>query len=108
MMVCFDSSSDCNTTGVAFQGIPRTPKLVMVGVTNGSEHVLYEHILDMKLYQFYHAGQVVSNPYFNSFKTTYQQPTLMLNTRETQAMNVSFNVDNELAKQLTAIRVYLK
>lgn len=108
MMVCFDSSSDCNTIGVALQGIPRTPKLVLVGVASGSEHVLYEHILDMKMYQFYHAGQTVSNSYFNSFKTTYQQPTLMLNTRETQAMNVSFNVDNELAKQLTAIRVYLK
>ena len=109
MMICFDSSRNCSTVGISFDNIPRSPKLVIIGVTeSGHERILYEHLLNTNLYEFYSPGETVTSKYFVSYNVTYKQPTLMLNTKKTDIVDVSFDIDNDFARQLRGVKIYLK
>lgn len=113
MMVCFaeyyNGSTECNNIGVNFDNIPRSPKLVIIATDKTNrDYILYQHMLDTKMYEFVQAGESKTHRTFTSFKKTYYQPALILYTKETKRMNINFDVDNNLAKNLQSIKVYLK
>lgn len=108
MMVCFDGSRECYSIGVDFQHIPRNPKLVMVGISGDREYVLFRKELDMKMYEFLQAGDSRNESIFANYKTTYQQPTMIVHSQRKYAVDVSFEIENSMAKQLESIKVYLQ
>jgi diphthamide synthase subunit DPH2 len=107
MMVCFDAS-DCYSVGVNFENMPRVPKLVLSSVVGGQEYILYEQELDMKMYEFIHAGEGRYHSVFTQFKTNYNQPTLIVHPARQQVVDVKFEIDNNLARQMNNIKVYLR
>jgi len=107
MMVCFDGS-DCYSVGVNFENMPRVPKLVLSSVVGGQEYILYEQELDMKMYEFIHAGEGRYHSVFTQYKTNYNQPTLIVHSTRQQAVDVRFEIDNNLARQMNNIKVYLR
>jgi len=107
MMVCFDGS-DCQTIGVNFENMPRNPKLVLASVVNGNEYVLYQQELDMKMYEYMQAGEGKYHSNFVKYKTNYNQPTLIVYPKRQHVVDVSFEIDNNLARQMDNIKVYLR
>jgi hypothetical protein len=107
MMVCFDGS-DCYSVGVNFENMPRVPKLVLASVVNGNEYILYEQELDMKMYELIHAGEGRYHSTFSAYKTNYNQPTLIVYPNRQHVVDVSFVIDNTLAKQMDNIKVFLR
>jgi hypothetical protein len=113
MMVCFaeyhGNNTDCRNIGVSFDNIPRSPKLLVVATDNtGAQYIMYQHFLDMKMYEFIQAGESKSMRWMTRIKNTYHQPALLVYTKETQSMKISFDVDNKFAKNIQSIKVYLK
>lgn len=113
MMVCFaeyhGNNTDCRNIGVSFDNIPRSPKLVVVATDNkGVQYIMYQQFLDMSMYEFVQAGESKSMRWMTRIKNTYHQPALLVYTKETQSMKISFDVDNKFAKNIQNIKVYLK
>jgi hypothetical protein len=108
MMVCFDGSNDCHTIGVNFQHIPRVPNLLVVGSGSGRDYILYRRELDMKMYELLSAGDSRSETIFTNFKTTYQQPTLLVHSQRRYSVDFNFEINNSIATQLENIKVYLQ
>jgi len=107
MMVCFDGS-ECYTIGVNFENMPRNPKLVLAGVVDGQEYIVYQQELDLKMYEFLQAGEGKYNSNFTKYKTNYNQPTLIVYPKRQHVVDVSFEIDNNLARQLETLKVYLR
>jgi hypothetical protein len=107
MMVCFDGS-DCQSIGVTFENMPRNPKLVLVSVVNGNEYVLYQQELDMKMYEYMQAGEGKYLSSIAKYKTNFNQPTLILYPKRQHVVDISFDIDNNLARQMDNIKVYLR
>jgi len=107
MMICFDGS-DCYNVGVNFDNMPRVPKLVLASVIKGNEYILYEQELDMKMYEFIQAGEGRYHSIFTQYKTNYNQPTLIVHPNRQHVVDVSFAIDNTLARQMDNIKVYLR
>lgn len=107
MMICFDGS-DCYSVGVNFENMPRNPKLVLASVVNGNEYILYQQELDMKMYEFMQAGEGRYHSNFIKHKTNYNQPTLIVYPKRQHVVDISFEIDNNLARQMDNIKVYLR
>jgi hypothetical protein len=107
MMICFDGS-DCRTVGVNFENMPRNPKLVLASVVNGNEYVLYQQELDMKMYEYMQAGEGKYLSSIAKYKTNFNQPTLILYPKRQHVVDISFEIDNNLARQMDNIKVYLR
>lgn len=112
MMVCFGmyirSSVDCFNLDVDMT-MPRNPKILIVGKVRGQDVFLHEQYLeDTRMYQFVNAGEYRNNRFLPNFKTTYNQPALVIFENEKHSLPVKFNVSNDLVKQLESVQVYLK
>lgn len=112
MMVCFGmyirSSVDCFNLDVDMT-MPRNPKIVIIGKIRGQDVFLHEQYLeDTRMYQFVSAGDSRNNRYFPKFKTTYNQPALVIYENEKHSIPVKFAVSNDLVKQLESVQVYLR
>ena len=111
-MVCFASSRgsfmNCKTVGVTFVNIPKYPKLIVEVVANGVSYRAYETELDMKLYEYVHPGDYKQHRIFKSYRETFHQPAWMIYTNERQNKRVQFSLDNNLAKNVEKVRVYLR
>jgi hypothetical protein len=112
MMVCFGmyikSSVDCFNLDVDMT-MPRNPKIVVIGKVQGQDVFLHEQYLeDSKMYKFVSAGDSRYNRFFPNYKTTYNQPALVIFENEKQSVPVKFAVNNELVKQLESVQVYLR
>ena len=107
MMICFDGS-DCQTVGVNFENMPRNPKLVLASVVNGNEYILYQQELDMKMYEYMQAGEGKYHNNFVKYKTNYNQPTLIVYPKRQHVVDISFEIDNNLARQMDNVKVYLR
>jgi len=88
--------------------MPRNPKLVLASVVNGNEYVLYQQELDMKMYEYMQAGEGKYHSNFVRYKTNYNQPTLIVYPKRQHVVDVSFEIDNNLARQMDNIKVYLR
>jgi hypothetical protein len=111
-MVCFgayrNSTVDCYNIDVDFAYIPRNPKLVMIATVDGQQIQLYEQYVDMQLYTFASAGDVWYNKFFPQHKTTMNQPAFMVYEKESQKMQVKFDVNNELMKRINNVQIYIR
>lgn len=112
MMVCFGmyirSSVDCFNLDVDMT-MPRNPKIVVIGKVRGQDVFLHEQYLeDTRMYQFVNAGDYRSNRFLPNFKTTYNQPALVIFENEKHSLPVKFAVSNDLVKQLESVQVYLR
>ena len=112
MMVCFGayikSSVDCFNLDVDMR-MPRNPKIVVVGKVQGNDVVLHEQYLeDSRMFQWVNAGDAKYNRFFPKYKTTYNQPALVIFENERHTIPVKFNISNDLARQLESTQVYLK
>ena len=112
MMVCFGmyirSSVDCFNLDVDMT-MPRNPKIVVIGKVRGQDVFLHEQYLeDTRMYQFVNAGEYRSNRFLPNFKTTYNQPALVIFENEKHSLPVKFAVSNDLVKQLESVQVYLR
>jgi hypothetical protein len=112
MMVCFSgrrgSFIECNNIGVDFAKLPRTPKVVVVGIADGANHLLYKAELDFSGYEFVYPGERRYHNFFKSYKKTFNQPALILYVDETQNINPRFKVDNKIAKNMKEVKVFLQ
>jgi hypothetical protein len=112
MMVCYGiyikSSVDCFNLDVDMT-MPRNPKLVMVGKIDGQEIVLHEHFIeDSRLYKFAAAGDSRYNRFFPDYKTTFNQPALVIFEKERERVPVKFVVSNDVIRNIESVQVYLR
>jgi hypothetical protein len=112
MMVCFGayikSSVDCFNLDVDMR-MPRNPKIVVVGKVQGNDIIIHEQYLeDSRMFQWVNAGDAKYNRFFPKYKTTYNQPALVIYENERHIIPVKFNISNDLARQLESTQVYLK
>jgi hypothetical protein len=105
MMVCF-SGNECSSIDVDMT-FPRNPKLVLVANIGGQEVVLYEQFLDMKMYRYVPAGETVNNSIFKSYNVRYNQPALLIDERQ-QTVPVSFNLSNDVIRNVSSVNVFLR
>lgn len=111
-MICFASSRgsfmDCKNLGVTFVNIPKYPKLVVEVVANGVTYRAYETEVEMKLYEYVYPGDQRSHKFFKNYRETFHQPAWMIYTEQKQTQRVQFRLDNQLAKNVEKVRVYLR
>ena len=112
MMTCFakkrGSNVRCYDVGVEYT-IPRSPMLIITGVTDTGEIVLHRHLLDTTdLYQYVQAGSTISRGRFKTINYTFDQPALIVYKQEKLVKDMDFYVENSTAKTLKRFNVYLK
>jgi len=110
MMTCFakkkGSHLKCYNIGVEYT-IPRSPMLTITGVTDSGEVVLYQHLVNMTdLYQYVNAGDHINHRMFKQMNYTFDQPAFVVYSNQKIVEDMSFYVDNNVAKSLKRFNVY--
>ena len=111
-MICFGSRNgsflDCKNIGVSFVNIPKYPKIVVEVVTNNVKYEVYEQELSLKMYEFVPVGSHKGHHFFKSYRKTFHQPTWIVYSDEIDKLNLSFKLDNNIAKDVKQVRIYLR